>query len=890
MSYIAKGSITLGKVSDAYTVSLSKPSCVIHADFDGTNPQLDNAQTTIKVFHGDRIVAFDCAIIESASAIQADVVTKDDGYSYTLSFTSIPSDSLEGEIFVTITTRDGYSTTVQFSYSIVREATMLDWIKDWEGSKTKVGGTYIMTPKLFIGKKDDFADYAEGGSKEQSSIMSVPGLTGVYIGPDTESTGIYGYKNSNEIFHLNSEGGSIGGWDIGALGIYSQDGNLRILSSGAIASTDTSGNRIWEIKSDGTASFAKGNVNLYADGSAEFKGSIESSNGTIGGWVISEHQIANNGLYLDLIDSAIGVSRTIYTTQESTAEVPLLENIKTAGGVAMYWNGATGWGLVGYGAGTKTNPGSQIFSLGSSNKIAGWEFDEKSLWLGSKNNTTAEYTDEGITIGSEGMRGKHWYIDNDGDISFMDGKIQFSSNSNGGNIVGWMLNDKRLSTSNVAIVSDGEYAGLYMAASDANFNSLSSSSLVEKIQSSGGIYMVVNQSEPSVGAYNINGEQVFLLTSAGNSYIASWNFDGDALFTGLKKTTAESFTSKSGYMTLSKTGIRGYRWRFEADGSGALANENITWDANGNMTINATLSADNITSGTISTANIQNESKTWYLNQDGSGALAKENIKWDTDGNITLDGTITATNCNINNATFNNVKILGSIRGSIEYLGDGIETPKTDIFATQSGSYGLQTHYSTNIGRIIRLVNYKWQGVEQTGGCNILLSDSRDYFFEDGIKKRQLNISHQCVTLLGYGDNDEFLGWIVLSRVNIMTTYSYGIPMKCLAVGKVKVASDYSITHHSHTATGDNVTVIRRSMGKYIIGFPSSFSFAQDDDVFVQVSGIGTCLPEGSTYVCKASVLEYGTTYALIGIGDDTNFADGSFSFAIYNCSDWSLM
>ena len=47
-----------------------------------------------------------------------------------------------------------------------------------------------------------------------------------------------------------------------------------------------------------------------------------------------------------------------------------------------------------------------------------------------------------------------------------------------------------------------------------------------------------------------------------------------------------------------------------------------------------TLAADQIISGTISTANIKQANNRWFLNQDGSGSLANGNISWDQAGNV----------------------------------------------------------------------------------------------------------------------------------------------------------------------------------------------------------------------------------------------------------------
>lgn len=111
-------------------------------------------------------------------------------------FDSVPTDVLEGSATIQISTEDGYVADVIFSYTVVRESTMLDWIQEWEGNKTQIGGNSIITPRLFVGKKIT-------NGENYNSIFNVPQLTGVYIGPAGEngnSCGVYGYKAGGEIF------------------------------------------------------------------------------------------------------------------------------------------------------------------------------------------------------------------------------------------------------------------------------------------------------------------------------------------------------------------------------------------------------------------------------------------------------------------------------------------------------------------------------------------------------------------------------------------------------------------------------------------------------------------------------------------------------------------
>lgn len=73
--------------------------------------------------------------------------------------------------------------------------------------------------------------------------------------------------------------------------------------------------------------------------------------------------------------------------------------------------------------------------------------------------------------------------------------------------------------------------------------------------------------------------------------IGGWTVDADSLYRGTKNNTVGSCTSAAGSITLGSNGIRGYKWRLDASGAGAVAGGNIAWDASGNVTFASTVSA-----------------------------------------------------------------------------------------------------------------------------------------------------------------------------------------------------------------------------------------------------------------------------------------------------------
>ena len=634
MATIAKGSITLVNVNDAYSVLFTPDSCAIKADFDGTNPDLTNAYTDITVVRGEEKHTFKLTLAAfSNSAITYQQIVLD-GYTKRIRLTSIPSDVLSGALTFTITTDDEFVADVTFTYSVIRETSMLDWILDWENNKTVIGDSYLITPKIFVGKKVE----NEEGLKT---------LTGVYIGPDDANTaGIYGYKKGEDVFHINANGAMIGGWTISNNSITTSNdkGIVTLGSDGNLFYRTKQNEVIWALFQDGSATFAKGNVMLNSDGSASFTGSITAANGSIGGWTIGENVLYGDHISLDSTNRLLGVcGASVYDPKNMNTA------IQQFGGVYMFYNNSNNYGLKSYLPRLDAGDGLYIsrisFSLGSTNQIANWTFDGDSMYMGTKVNMSKKYAASSgeITIGSQGMRGKSWYIDTDGSVSFLSGEVQFSEST--GSIVGWNLNANRLSNPNVAIISDTTNAGIYMSVAEGtDFDNLASSSLTDYIDSNGGIYMKIKTDGVSFAAYDSNGRKIFKLRSNGVSSIADWNIENDALFVGTKKVDAGVFTDASGSITFSSTGIRGHKWRLEADGSGALAGDMISWNAAGEVDFKAKVSADNITAGTISACTIQSseENVAWILRQDGSGHLAGGNISWKTDGELTVTGKISA--------------------------------------------------------------------------------------------------------------------------------------------------------------------------------------------------------------------------------------------------------
>lgn len=465
MGTVAKSSITLVSISDAYSLSLTPNSCVIKADFDGSNPKLEHAYTIISAYCGDEKTPIEIdssTIVKSNDNIEYQLI-KVDSYRYRLSIISLPIDILQGYIEIPVLSGVSAGLTGRFTFSIVRESTMLDWIQDWESNKTTIGSSYVITPKIFVGKKI---------IGNHDSLEDVPGLTGVYIGPSEDNgAGIYGYKDNKEIFHIDQTGGKIGGWNITSGGIQCEDGTLSIKSEGAI-SAQSEGIIHWSLNKDGSASFANGNVTMDVEGNASFKGTIETSGGSIAGWTIGVDSIYNGTIGINSLKKFIAIANV--TSVQDTGNQ--LDWVKEYGGVAMYYISNADYGLIGY----KNN--EKVFSAGADNFIAGWHFDENAIWLGTKNNNINQHTStEGdITIGTNGLRGFKWRLEGDGSGVLAGGNITWDVQGNtsitgkiaatSGSIGGFDIGAGRIGVTE-SIEMDGRYQGLTILSSFIKYSS-----------------------------------------------------------------------------------------------------------------------------------------------------------------------------------------------------------------------------------------------------------------------------------------------------------------------------------------------------------------------------------------------------------------------------------
>lgn len=273
--------------------------------------------------------------------------------------------------------------------------------------------------------------------------------------------------------------------------------------------------------------------------------------------------------------------------------------------------------------------------------------------------------------------------------------------------------------------------------------------------------------------------------------------------------------------------------------------------------------------------------------------LLVENI-YSKNGNFqtTEDGTVKGRNAVFEGGTFTDVLLQGSLRNPFVQETDSIvvggKQSTHDNVATISEGGGWTTVGTLEwdvkqSGRRMCITNYRW-GSQYSQGTIEYTAPTGKYFYENGISKNYLKLSRECVELIGYGTSTQFYGWIVLNRINLMTTSRYGRKLNALAVGIVTGSSSGTSISYK-TFDGTTMSVSRTGEGQYRVNFSSTW-FNQASDCIAIVSGLG--YSQGSSEApIKATVISRYSSYITVNTSDDASRNDGSFMFLILNINDW---
>lgn len=285
-----------------------------------------------------------------------------------------------------------------------------------------------------------------------------------------------------------------------------------------------------------------------------------------------------------------------------------------------------------------------------------------------------------------------------------------------------------------------------------------------------------------------------------------------------------------------------------------------------------------------------------YLKNDmiDTNNLIVKNI-FSKDGNFktTEDGTVYGKDAVFEGGTFNDVLLQGSLRNPFVRETDSViiggkQSTHDNVAAiSEGGGYitaGVLEWDVNQSGRRMCITNYRW-GSQISQGSIQYTAPTGKYFYENGVSTNKLTLSRECVELMGYGTTTQFYGWIVLNRIDLMTSSRYGRFLKCLAMGMVTgTNSGASISYK--TFDGSTMGVSRLAEGQYQLSFSGSW-FNSGNDCMAMLTGYGFSYGV-STAPIKPTITGKGTTYLTVHTSDDSTRNDGSFMFMIFNMNDWT--
>lgn len=172
-------------------------------------------------------------------------------------------------------------------------------------------------------------------------------------------------------------------------------------------------------------------------------------------------------------------------------------------------------------------------------------------------------------------------------------------------------------------------------------------------------------------------------------------------------------------------------------------------------------------------------------------------------------------------------------------------------------------------------------------------------FYQDGRKfSSALSYSNELVSLVGYGTNSEFYGWVVVDRSPFYgSPQTYGSNLRALMLGNVKVVTNgnsqtYAILYGA-VFDGSTVYIERPLTGAILLSVPTTWfkkygmiPMVDTDSICV----IATPKKSNGNVVVKVNSINESNDRVLIAmttVGIDGYLTDADFSFVLYNGDQW---
>lgn len=650
---IARGQATILVQKDSYTIHQSVGEYIFPANNNGALSQAVTFSSAIKVTLGDdNLTNFSIGTVTKPagfSAITVNNTNKTVTYSVTAGTTTMADSGLVS-IPVVIS---GQTYHVTFSYAKAKtgaagvDSNMLDWVKDWNSGKTVIGSQSVITPKLFAGVKN--ANNTITGVAIGKFALSTVNTSGTVA---TETiNGIYGFKDGYKTFAIDSTGSVLLGKGNQFIRYNPANGKIEFGSevtlnwvnaintakteminsaaataqakadaakNAAIATAATDAtNKLNSIEIGGDNLLPNGDFRFYSVNNSIGWDNALNGNLSLSNWgsgynsgvttpSTGYHAHVNTSKFgfpvLELINKNstvnqlrrwLGIASSVYQKEKL---VPGARYTFSAD-IMSDTNGACIHGGV---YSTKTGQTVTSFHSGSYNlspsEVNKWQRVSYTFTLDAQLDISKAVSFYIYSFsGSEGtcwvknvslqMGTKGTWIRCMGDVAReiedakkagTDARTVADAITNKANAEGW-------ATKLTYVGSTGIFTGT-LSANTVNAIRINASQITAGTIDAARINVAALKTS-LITAGNIEA----LTLNVVRGKIGSWSIDADSIYRGTKNNASEAYTAASGAVTIGSNGIRGFKWRFDATGAGAVAGGNISWDAAGNVTFGSSV-------------------------------------------------------------------------------------------------------------------------------------------------------------------------------------------------------------------------------------------------------------------------------------------------------------
>lgn len=601
---IARGQATILVQKDSYTIHQSVGDYIFPANNNGTLSQAVTFSSVIKVTLGDdNLTNFSIGTVTKPagfSAITVNNTNKTVTYSVTAGTTTMADSGLV-TIPVVIA---GQTFNITFSYAKAKtgaagvDSNMLDWVKDWNGGKTVIGSQSVITPKIFAGVKNSnntITGIAIGkfplSTVNSSGVVATETINGIYGFKDgyktfaIDTTGSVLLGKGNQFIRYNPANGKIEfgsevtlNW-VNAINAAKTEAINSAASTAqakadaaknaaiAAAATDAT-NKVGAIRVAGRNYIRNSNFTTALTGITAEGTSISIDTGTLYNNYRTLKVIQNTAC----TDSNAASQRTYFTSINSRVCAPASFSMYVKGMVASVMKIRIG------GTGIRTM-----------NITTAWQ----RIVLENITPTSAVVLFGFQTVGTywcalpmlvEGSKAVDWspspedlFTDiTDAKKTGADARTVADAITSKANTEGW-------ATKLTYIGSTGIFTGT-LSANTVNAVRINASQITAGTIDAARINVAALKTS-LITAGNIEA----LTLNVVRGKIGGWSIDADSIYRGTKNNTAGAYTGTSGAITIGSNGMRGFKWRLDATGAGAVAGGNISWDAAGNVTFGSSV-------------------------------------------------------------------------------------------------------------------------------------------------------------------------------------------------------------------------------------------------------------------------------------------------------------